>query len=145
MAEHHEQAAFIKWCLLQSCTIPGLAAVYAIPNAQGGKMRRGAAGRRVGEGLRKGFPDVGIPCQTPEYGALFIEFKFEDGKLRPEQREWIILLRSLGNRVEVCYSCEWAIHVTTRYFKGTLPEYDNINEINPWKDALGTRFVSRHG
>ena len=137
MSEHSEQAAFVQWCLYNKKNYPGIDTVHATPNE--GKRTKTSAGRLKAAGMRKGFPDISILSAQHGYGSLHLEFKFGKNTVKPEQRDWIIRLRRAGNRAEVVYSCEWAIHVTKLYYQGLLTPYEEADIITPWREAKGQR------
>ena len=117
MSEHDEQVALFAMAELHQERIPELKWMYAIPN--GGHRHKVVAGKLKAEGVKSGVCDVCLPVarrvvskMTVEFtGALYIEMKVGRNKPTEKQQEWIDGLRSMGNRAEVCYSCDeaWAV------------------------------------
>lgn len=113
-SEHREQVAFIKWAERNRHKYPELGAVYAIPNGAA-KSSRTQGKRMKDEGQKTGVPDLCLPCPAGGFSALYIEMKYMYRKPREAQVAWINFLRTLGNRVEVCYSYDAARLVTCDY------------------------------
>lgn len=105
------QSSYITWINLQ---YPKVAEVTAsIPN--GGK-REGRYGIRLKkEGLKNGFPDIGIFSPRGKHNGLFIEFKSKKGSIRKEQCIVMNSLTKEGYLCEVCRSLKEAIKVTNNY------------------------------
>ncbi len=61
--------------------------------------------RLKAQGVRRGVPDVPVSIPSQDYHGLFIEFKSPDGKLSPEQKEFIKTAESLGYKCIVVTSC----------------------------------------
>src|SRR6185503_7847972 len=101
------QSAYIEWVKLQ---YPRIAEVTAsIPN--GGKREVKYGYRLKREGLKKGFPDVGVFVSRGRYHGLFIEFKSQKGIVRKEQSMIMESLSREGYLCEACKSLEEAIEV----------------------------------
>ena len=121
--EHDIQSALFSWAQLQTACYPELALMFAIPN--GGKRekqqdRKGrwfspTAQKLKREGVKRGIPDIFLPCARGGSHGLFIEMKAPDGKVSPEQARVHQLLREEGYAVIVCYSLESAITLITWY------------------------------
>lgn len=79
--------------------------VVAIPNA--GRRTQWEAMRAKKEGLSKGFPDV--MCIGPAGLIAYIEFKRKGGTIKPEQQEWIDLLKRYTFPATIARSADDAI------------------------------------
>jgi len=112
--ELREQQAVIEWCEWMSGKYPELKAVYHITN-EGKRSRINGATLRAA-GLKKGVPDLCLPCAKGSYHSLYIEMK-KDAHSRPskEQTKWIKLLNDLGNFAIVCNCADEAIHTLKWY------------------------------
>lgn len=110
--EHREQRSFFKWASMQSGKFPELTLLYAIPNGGDRNARVGA--KLKAEGVKAGFPDIGLPVPRGGYGGLFIEMKRpgnkaigqKKGRLRKNQRQWLRALEKAGNMTAVAYGWE---------------------------------------
>lgn len=89
--EHHIQKACIQWFKLQ---YPGHI-IYAIPN--GGGRSKAQAGMLKAEGVLAGIPDLCIPIPNAAHCGMYIEVKTPTGRLSPEQKNMLELLRRAGN------------------------------------------------
>ena len=123
MSEHSEQVALFHRAALQQNVYPELKLLYAIPN--GTRTTPGVAGKMKAEGVKKGVPDICLPCARGKYIGLYIEMKavYDSGKKNypdPEQREWLKALAEQGHYTTICYSAEEAWTVITAYLEGRL-------------------------
>jgi len=117
--EHAEQAALITWRDEQPEDSP-VRTLYAIPNGGGRSEREGA--KLKAEGVLAGMLDLCLPVPRGGYGALYLEFKAEEGgKLGVAQQRRIRELRRWGNRVEVVFTAE-AAKAVIRDYLGLLAE-----------------------
>lgn len=111
--EHSQQAAVIAWARAHEQRYPALAYLFAVPN--GGWRSKATARRLRAEGVRRGVPDLLLPFPVGDCCGLAIEMKTAGGRLRPEQRVWLAMLRAAGWRAEVCYGAEAAIGLMSEY------------------------------
>lgn len=108
--EHAQQVALFMWAGMLATQWPALELLYAIPN--GGLRNKATAAMLKAEGVKSGFPDVGLPVPRHGYAGCFIEMKKPKGKtaagsLSPDQRDfWHPRLTQEGYYVTVCYSYE---------------------------------------
>jgi len=127
MSEHSEQVALVAWAKDNENWIPALKMLFAIPN--GGKRKNGWW--EVGEGLKKGVPDLflAVPMcaldrktgkHHPEEdrAGLFIEMKYGKNKCTPEQEDWLERLHCQGYETKVCWSFEEAKDTILDYLEG---------------------------
>lgn len=133
-SEDGHQAALFCWAADSVGKYPQLAWLFAIPN--GGQRHIAEATKFVATGLRKGVPDVFLPCplytsvipdETNPLGrgimysaGCFIEMKVKKNKISKEQDEWIAYLKSAGYAVAVCYSWIEARDTLIAYLEGKL-------------------------
>jgi hypothetical protein len=116
--EHQFQAAFVKWCDMQSGDLAPARKIFAIPN--GGSRHMLEAVHLKQEGVRAGIPDLMLPVPIPPYHGLFIEMKSSTGSETKDQRERIEALRQDGYAAVVCKSTDEAIRRITEYLRGRL-------------------------
>lgn len=94
--EHEEQREVVKWFRRKY----GPVRIFAIPN--GGWRSRATAARLKAEGVARGVPDLFVP-----YYRLWIEMKrVKDGRLSPDQNDWIRYLTESGYTCITCYGAE---------------------------------------
>jgi hypothetical protein len=112
--ESQEQQAVIAWADSQPI-IRGR--VYAIPN--GAHKTYAAAAKFKKEGLRAGYPDLGLDMARGGYHGLRIEMKrLKQSRTTPEQKDWKDFLTSQGYASLVCQGANDAI--------GTIKAYLNL-------------------
>lgn len=108
MSEADEQRAVVEWCELKG--VP----VFHIPN--GGYRHPAEAARLKAQGVKAGVPDLCIPVAAGGYHSLYIEMKDKKGgRIRPQQEEWIRLLRGRGMCAYVCNGADNAIALIEAY------------------------------
>lgn len=105
-SESQEQQTLFQWAAWASGKYPKLETIYHIPNE--GKRSLATGGKLKAEGLKAGFPDIGLPVAKRGYHGLYIEMKSQKGRLSPEQKEWQNRLTKYGNLSIVCYGFEEA-------------------------------------
>lgn len=127
-SEDGHQAALFCWAAANTATYPQLKWLFAIPN--GGSRHIAEATKMVATGLRKGVPDIFLPCHlsawTKNYFGCFIEMKVEkkrktkNGGCSDEQVEWIEALEAAGYYCKVCYSWIEAKETLMAYLEGKV-------------------------
>lgn len=116
--EHQEQAALVRWSRLAAQTRPELAYLVAIPN--GGARHIAVATKLKAEGVSKGYPDLALNVPRGGFAGLFIELKAMDGRVSPEQKDWLGRLNAAGNYAAVCKGWLAAKELIERYLDGKL-------------------------
>ncbi len=123
--ERADQTAYFQW--LYYLRYQGLRVwdhAYAVPNGSflaGTPARRAIQGRALRlQGVKAGYPDVGIDIAVAPYHGLRIEFKRSDGSNKPkpgdDQSLWHARLREQGYFVAVCFGLKAAQDITREYF-----------------------------
>lgn len=93
--------------------------LYAIPN--GGKRSAATAARLKATGVKKGFPDIGLPVARRYVNGLYIELKRikttekRKGTVAADQNKWHDMLREQGYMVNICYGWQHAF-ITVRWY-----------------------------
>lgn len=105
-SESQEQQTLFQWAAWASGKYPELETIYHIPNE--GKRSLATGSKLKAEGLKAGFPDIGLPVAKRGYHGLYIEMKSQKGRMSPEQKEWQKRLTKYGNLSIVCYGFEEA-------------------------------------
>lgn len=115
-AETEEQAALIAWA--DKTVIDGICIgdyLIHIPNE--GKRGPKAARDAKRLGLRKGVPDLFLALPRGGYAGLWIEMKAGEGRLSPEQNDWIKKFKEQKYDVGHCFSFEQALERVINYMK----------------------------
>lgn len=111
-SEHDLQVQCLRWLHYTHKDV----LCYAIPN--GAYTTKTTARKLVAEGVCHGIPDLCIPIGKGGHNALYIEMKNgKAGQLSEHQKEMIIKLRLLGNKVVVCRSLDDFINEVDSYLK----------------------------
>lgn len=117
VTEAQHQAALCDWWSW-ACKGYGIpeAALAHIPNE--GRRSVGYGARLKREGLRPGFPDLGLFAPAHGKSGLFLELKAWGGKVRDGQEEYLEMLRGQGYAAAICYGWEAAKQAITDYLAG---------------------------
>jgi len=114
MSEHDEQSAFFE--AVGYMKNPALRWLHAIPN--GGARNAVVATRMKQEGVKRGVWDVFLPYPCGGYHGLYIEFKYGNNKLTPEQKEFGEYLVEHGYKTGVAHSADEALEILNSYLRG---------------------------
>ncbi len=114
MSEHDEQSAFFE--AVGYMKNPALRWLHAIPN--GGARNVVVATRMKQEGVKRGVWDVFLPYPCGGYHGLYIEFKYGNNKLTPEQKEFGEYLVEHGYKTGVAHSADEALEILNSYLRG---------------------------
>jgi hypothetical protein len=114
--EHQEQVALMQWATLHATKYPDLKWLYAVPN--GARTSMSTAKKLKAEGLRKGYPDIGLDVARGGFYGLRIEMKRrKGGRVSPEQAEWMSRLRGQQYFCPVAEGWEQAAQFLEGYLK----------------------------
>lgn len=111
--EDAEQSKVMAWAHENGDRLHGARMLFHAAN--GGHRTKRTAAKMQSIGVKKGVPDLCLPCPRHGFHALFIEMKVGRNKPTKEQLAWHAALRAAGNRVDVCYGSEAAIAVLEEY------------------------------
>lgn len=114
--EEDLQRACFEWVLLLEPMHPILKWLTHIPN--GGKRSKGEGGKLKAMGVRKGLVDFMLPRKHLGWQGLAVELKSPEGRLTPEQRDWLEALASDGYLTAEVRTLEEFQAVVKRYLKG---------------------------
>ena len=115
-SEDDELCAVFAWAAMLEGVYPCLELMYHTPNE--GKRTAASGGRLKAKGLKKGVPDIALPCARGGYHGLYIELKVGDGKPTAEQKKYLHALDVEGYFVALAYSAAEAIRLIERYVRG---------------------------
>lgn len=113
MSEHDEQVALFEWAERMSGRYPELSYLYAVPN--GGHRHRATAAKLKAEGVKAGYPDIGLDVARWGYHGLRIELKVGDNKPTSAQGRWHDWLRKQRYCVALCYGWDEARDMICAY------------------------------
>ena len=136
-SEDTEQMAVITWARWQEDTYPELKLLYHVPN--GGSRNKVEAAKFKQMGVRAGVPDLVLPVPKGIYCGLFIEMKYDKGRLQESQKDYLNKAMYYGHCCYVCYSAEDAIGIIKEYL--CLNKY--VNEGDIMKNGNG--MIMKHG
>jgi hypothetical protein len=117
-SEHGHQAALFAWAAQNLTTYPELKWLFAIPN--GGQRSASQGARLRAEGVKRGVPDIMLPCRNGRYNGLWLEMKVGKNVLTREQKDYFNYLHQENYRCKVCYSWIEARDEILKYFNGYL-------------------------
>jgi hypothetical protein len=93
-SEHDAQVAVFAWAAANVDRLPELALLFAIPN---GSARHPAVGKKLkAEGVKRGYPDIGLDVARGPYHGFRGELKHGKNKPSPEQLWWLDQLQRQG-------------------------------------------------
>lgn len=114
VTEGEHQTMVFEWANLHAKKYPELELLFHIPN--GGYLLSPRSARRLKEqGLKKGYPDIGLDIPRKKFHGLRIELKKIGGRLSKEQIWWIDQLTAQGYFVPVCFGADAAIDTIKNY------------------------------
>lgn len=98
--------AAIQTALFAWAASVGIHLLYAIPN---GEQRSKITGARLKQqGVKAGFPDIGLPMARRGFNGLFIELKKKGGLVAHRQQNWLDMLNAEGYKAVTCFGYEEA-------------------------------------
>ena len=112
-SEATEQENVISWCSHRESIYPDLKWIHHCPN--GGSRQQAEARRLKAQGVKSGVPDLHLPIAKGRYIGLYIEMKYDKGKIQKTQEEWIDGMVAAGHYACVCYGLDPAIKVIEMY------------------------------
>lgn len=114
-SEDTEQANVISWARLSRGAHPELWLFHHTPNEG---RRSQATGRKLKQiGMLAGVPDLHLPVPKGIYHSLYIEMKYDDGRISSEQKKFINRAAEYDNYCCVCYTAEEAIKTLREYIE----------------------------
>lgn len=118
--ESEEQTILFQWAEMEKGRYPELALMFHIPNEGLRSYVTGECLKR--QGMKKGVPDIFLPCRRGLWNGLFIEMKRrKGGTLSAEQAEWLRKLNDAGYAAVWCRGFDAARATILRYLQeGTV-------------------------
>lgn len=112
-SEDTEQINVISWAGWQRNVFPELRLLHHCPN--GGSRNKAEAVKLKQMGTMAGVPDLHLPVPKGIYCGLYIEMKYDKGRVEDSQKEFLRMAASYGNYCVVCYGAEEAIRILKEY------------------------------
>lgn len=125
-SEDTEQETVIQWARYSSGRWPELKLLYHTPN--GGSRNKKEAAKLKRMGVLAGVADLHLPVARSGFHSLYIEMKYDDGRLLKSQREFLAAAADTQNYCIVCYSAADAIEALQPYMENT-PKFSNLSVI----------------
>lgn len=130
--EDSEQETVIKWARICSIRWPELGLLHHIPN--GGSRHAKEAVKLKRMGVLAGVPDLHLPVANAGFYTLYIEMKYEGGRLSQSQKDFLKKAAHWQNFCAVCYSAADAIELIENYIDYRKPfKYENLSIIKDGK------------
>ena len=112
-SEDTEQETVVQWARMMSGRWPELGLLHHIPN--GGSRNKKEAVKLKRMGVLAGVADLHLPVSRSGYHSIYIEMKFDDGRLSKSQKEFLKAASYERNYCRVCYSAADAIEILDKY------------------------------
>lgn len=126
--EHEEQQALFQWARTMIARHPELDIMYALTN--GAQRSRGGHRHMYAEGMKKGMPDVCLPCARGPWHAMYIEMKRIEGDgPTDDQFKRMLSLEENGNLAIWCRGWEDARLAIIDYLSIDLIGGDGVNRL----------------
>lgn len=119
-SEDTEQISVIQWAGWNMNHYPELKWLHHCPN--GGSRNRNEAVKFKQMGVKAGVSDLCLPYPRGIYCGLYIEMKYDKGRLQDSQKEFLKDMAEAGHFVVTCYSAGDAVAV--------IEEYLNLSDKN---------------
>lgn len=111
--EHNLQVACVRYFRLQYPNIAPL--LFAVPN--GGSRNLREAARLKAEGVTRGVADLILLLPSRTHHALCMELKTTNGRLSPQQKEWLTLAEHYGAKTAIIRSIDDFIKTVDSYLE----------------------------
>lgn len=115
-SEEEEQATVMEWATLMRNQRPELDLLFHVPN--GGDRHPAVAAKLKRTGVKKGVPDLFLPVARGGAHGLWIEMKKrKNGRVSPEQKEWLSALERQGYVCVVAHGSDEACDAIWNYLE----------------------------
>lgn len=112
-SEDTEQINVVTWSKYRCGAFPELKLLHHCPN--GGSRNEREAVKFKQMGVLAGVSDLHLPVPKGAYASLYIEMKYENGRLEDSQKRFLHAAADVGNFCVVCYDAQAAISVIDEY------------------------------
>lgn len=138
-SEDTEQMSVMDWARWNQNAHPELELLHHCPN--GGSRNKAEAVKLKQMGVKAGIPDLCLPVPMGMYNGLYIEMKYDTGRLEDSQKKMLKALAAAGHYCTVCYgageakifcdACEWC-----RWYDGDTKNPDK------WKQECDEYIIT---
>ena len=140
-SEDTEQMHVCNWAEWNKNRYPELRWLYHVPN--GGSRNKAEAAKLKAMGVKSGVSDLCLPYAKGVYIGLYIEMKYDKGRVQDTQVEFLRDMAASGHYVAICYTAADAIDVIERYLAlGDTMEMLEDND-SVWKEGKVTKLKRR--
>lgn len=112
-SEDTEQIAVVMWAQYHLADYPELKWLHHIPN--GGSRNKLEAVKMKQMGVKAGVSDLFLPCARGIYCGLYIEMKYNQGRVQESQKDFLTEMTKRGYYTAICYTAEDAVAVLKEY------------------------------
>ena len=131
-SEDTEQMSVMDWARWNQNAHPELELLHHCPN--GGSRNKAEAVKLKQMGVKAGIPDLCLPVPMGMYNGLYIEMKYDTGRLEDSQKKMLKALAAAGHYCTVCYGAEEAMHdAVIDEMKELIPSFDPEKPTNRQK------------
>lgn len=140
-SEDTEQIHVCNWAMWNENRYPELKWLHHTPN--GGSRNKAEAVKLKSMGVKSGVADLHLPYAKGVYIGLYIEMKYDKGRLQDSQVDFLRDMARNGHYVATCYTADDAIKVLEEYL--TLENLMEMTEDNDsvWKAGKVTGLKRR--
>jgi hypothetical protein len=140
-SEDTEQIHVCNWAMWNENRYPELKWLHHTPN--GGSRNKAEAVKLKSMGVKSGVADLHLPYAKGVYIGLYIEMKYDKGRLQDSQVDFLRDMARNGHYVATCYTADDAIKVLEEYLTlGNLMEMTEDND-SVWKAGKVTGLKRR--
>lgn len=136
-SEDTEQINVVSWAHLSAGRYPELRLLHHIPNEG---RRSQATGKKPKQlGMLAGVPDLHLPAPKGIYHSLYIEMKYDDGRISKDQKDFLSLAADVDNYCCVCYTATEVIEILREYLQleeGEVMSLPNKSILNNGKHSV---------
>lgn len=126
-SEDTEQMSVMDWARWNQNAHPELELLHHCPN--GGSRNKAEAVKLKQMGVKAGIPDLCLPVPMGMYNGLYIEMKYDTGRLEDSQKKMLKALAAAGHYCTVCYTAKIKRQEKQRYFATPASGADGMTEI----------------
>ena len=124
--EYLIQKAVFAWAEIERVKRPELFLLEGSIN--GVKLTIGQIVKAKKAGMKKATPDIRLPVPSGKYHGLYVELKTKNGKIDPDQKDYLKALGHYGNFACVCRGYRACVGVIRAYIDGRIDEFMEVKK-----------------